>query len=1201
MKFFYKPLITLIPLFILFHLPASAITYYFSTSGSDANSGLSASSPKQSIAAATELMGDGNTILFKRGDIWYLPQKTIVLDNKSNFTLNAYGTGKRPVIAGMALIKDAWTYEGDNIWSSPTIYTDALRVFVDNVSRISLDDKADNNPVRADLNSSDEYLYEKTAKKLLIYHHSSTTPPENVVMIPGWPAPSLVNMLNTTNVTIRNIEFWGGGNIATIRINAPSSNINIDNCVITRSNLMGIFAINAQQNMNVVENLVIQNCIIDKSWTLAENNLKPTVFLDGDGVSFMHGVKNSLVKNCKISNWGHDGISVIATEFTTGIYGVKHNKFEGNEIFAGNSAYMHAFGITGYKDLAMYNIFKRNYCHGFSSANTVGGNTNFVFSNIFATVEVSPLLQHSQAPHAINLATWTLKDKRGISASVECKNNWIVNNTIYNTDTYAFLVDRSNTDGDVTTLAGNKIYNNLLHNYGLDTSFVRDLPTSNPPVKMGVRILTNVTAGVTSMRNNNFWAEWDSTATRAAVLYHKRYYNAAQLTDCIECGPNMVGDNTQSNPFFGKFYKLTSSSDDYLKTGGYSYAAAMIADGLPSGELVDYSGKVWPNVGKSIGAIQYIDGNDQVVEGGDTTYYKDADGDTFGDPNENIVASSIPEGYVRNGDDFDDNDADLYPGAVEKCNGKDDNGNGIIDEGAINTYFKDADGDQYGDPAISVMSCSAPEGFVDNPDDFDDTDPTLHPGAAEICNGRDDNGNGSIDEGVTTAFYLDKDGDGYGSNTMIITCTAPANYVANNNDCNDNNAAVHPDATEVCNGIDDNCDGEIDEGVKTTYYFDEDGDGYGNKNIPIQACAMPAGYVMNSNDCNDNSSAINPGATEICDNGIDDNCNGIINEGCVAVTPPTITINDPTVQEYNSGTRNVVFTLTLNKASTVPVSVSYATANNDATTADYVTRSGTITFAANVRTATFTIGIKGDILDEVNETFRVVLSKPVNATIAKTTGTCRITDDDVQPYMVIADATATENSQVALVKVSLNTISGRTVSVKFDTRNGTAVAPADYTSQLNGVLSFAPGEKEKYIRVTIKKDNIKEVNEKFNVALKEPSLVTVTRFVCVVTIQNSTAVVAKTLMLEEAPVEDQELEINATPNPSTNRFTLRITGGEGPLTVRATDARGRLVEIRTSVQPNSTITMGAGWMGGSYFIEAFDRKKRVSLKLIKIY
>jgi hypothetical protein len=148
--------------FILSCIPAAATTYYFSTSGSDSNNGLSSAAPKKSIAAANELMGNGNIILFKRGDVWYIPQGTIKLDNRSNCTLDAYGNGngKRPVIAGMALIDDTWTYEGKNIWSNPTGYNDALRVFVNNISRISLHHKANNNPVLADLNTTDEYWFD---------------------------------------------------------------------------------------------------------------------------------------------------------------------------------------------------------------------------------------------------------------------------------------------------------------------------------------------------------------------------------------------------------------------------------------------------------------------------------------------------------------------------------------------------------------------------------------------------------------------------------------------------------------------------------------------------------------------------------------------------------------------------------------------------------------------------------------------------------------------------------------------------------------------------------------------------------------------------------------------------------------------------------------------------------------------------------
>jgi Tol biopolymer transport system component len=85
-------------------------------------------------------------------------------------------------------------------------------------------------------------------------------------------------------------------------------------------------------------------------------------------------------------------------------------------------------------------------------------------------------------------------------------------------------------------------------------------------------------------------------------------------------------------------------------------------------------------------------------------------------------------------------------------------------------------------------------------------------------------------------------------------------------------------ATEVCNGLDDNCDGQIDEGVTATFYRDADGDGYGNPGDSIQACSAPVGYVANNTDCNDSLASVHPSAVEVC-NGIDDDCDGLIDEG----------------------------------------------------------------------------------------------------------------------------------------------------------------------------------------------------------------------------------------------------------------------------------------------------------------------------------
>jgi hypothetical protein len=115
--------------------------------------------------------------------------------------------------------------------------------------------------------------------------------------------------------------------------------------------------------------------------------------------------------------------------------------------------------------------------------------------------------------------------------------------------------------------------------------------------------------------------------------------------------------------------------------------------------------------------------------------------------------------------------------------------------------------------------------------------------------------------------------------------------VTSSNDCNDSSASINPAATEVCNTADDDCDGQINEGVGNTYYADSDGDGYGNAASTTVACTQPSGYVTSSNDCNDNNASINPGASEVCGNAIDENCSGSSNEGCCAVSATTVATN----------------------------------------------------------------------------------------------------------------------------------------------------------------------------------------------------------------------------------------------------------------------------------------------------------------------
>jgi N-acetylneuraminic acid mutarotase len=205
--------------------------------------------------------------------------------------------------------------------------------------------------------------------------------------------------------------------------------------------------------------------------------------------------------------------------------------------------------------------------------------------------------------------------------------------------------------------------------------------------------------------------------------------------------------------------------------------------------------------------------------------------------------------------------------------------------GVQTTYYQDYDKDGFGNPNVSKLACSQPVGYVADNKDCNDRSNVIYPGAPEICDKKDNDCDGLIDEGLAIqTYYKDYDKDGYGSSYKVEACSQPAGYVMVSGDCNDGNATVYPNAPELCDGFDNDCDGVVDDGLNlTTFYRDYDKDGYGTTATTKQACATPVGYVSEKGDCNDNNKAINPGAAEVC-NGIDDNCDGITDNGVTTVS-----------------------------------------------------------------------------------------------------------------------------------------------------------------------------------------------------------------------------------------------------------------------------------------------------------------------------
>ena len=192
--------------------------------------------------------------------------------------------------------------------------------------------------------------------------------------------------------------------------------------------------------------------------------------------------------------------------------------------------------------------------------------------------------------------------------------------------------------------------------------------------------------------------------------------------------------------------------------------------------------------------------------------------------------------------------------------------------------WADGDGDGFGAEGTMRLVCELSPGTADNDDDCDDGDAAVHPAASEICNGLDDDCAGGVDDGAddATTWWLDHDGDGYGGGAFEWTsCDAPSGYVGNDADCDDLDASVSPDGVEVCDGIDQDCDGLVDDNAEDalTWYVDGDGDGHGSDAVTVEGCEAPEGYVASTDDCDDAVATTHPGADELC-NDVDDDCDG---------------------------------------------------------------------------------------------------------------------------------------------------------------------------------------------------------------------------------------------------------------------------------------------------------------------------------------
>ena len=320
----------------------------------------------------------------------------------------------------------------------------------------------------------------------------------------------------------------------------------------------------------------------------------------------------------------------------------------------------------------------------------------------------------------------------------------------------------------------------------------------------------------------------------------------------------------------------------------------------------------------------------------------DADGDNYFDAR---CFNTDGDGVRAGGDDCNDGRRDVNPAASETCDHVDNNCDGNVDEGVLINVAPDADRDGFPVDGESRMECPGFAGLVAIDDDTlfdcDDANPTVNPGQVEICDLIDNDCNLVADDNTQIVpWYGDSDGDGFGSaaTRVVMSCEPVADTSILNTDCDDDNAAIHPAAAEACDGIDNDCNGRadyeitpgdfedddgdgsadircgaprgvdcddqdastgggtpescdgrdndcddnVDEGAtEVQWFYDGDRDGHGTNTNPafppVLSCSPPARYVGSAGDCNDRDPARSPDATEDC-NSVDDDCDGAFDE-----------------------------------------------------------------------------------------------------------------------------------------------------------------------------------------------------------------------------------------------------------------------------------------------------------------------------------
>ena len=468
---------------------------------------------------------------------------------------------------------------------------------------------------------------------------------------------------------------------------------------------------------------------------------------------------------------------------------------------------------------------------------------------------------------AVVATTFTENDAQGISGSNDKYGGAIfldqVDTVIVNN---SFFAGNTASQGNSSLAIGGGLYGQNLNIFNMYNTFFVENSASQNGASLALDVVTT-----TSMINNNFISSdnssslWLNNATGSAVnnIFYNNSIQAVNAPSSVTFSYNSWNANGSdvsggASMTIGNDGNISDVPDftAYTQDGNFENdnyilqcSSALIDAGEPSYSDVS-TGSCGNNTSTSdigaYGGFGLLDeDNDGVTalfdcdDGSNTTFPGAAENESLTecmrDTDEDGYGDSSAGGTVVAGTDCDDSDDDTFVGAAENE--------------STTQCMQDGDNDGYGNNSPSNSN-------VTSGDDCDDSNPTINPNAIEDpSNSIDENCDGSMTS-------VDSDGDGF---------SIPI-------DCDDADASVNPDADEYCDGVDNNCDGltDGDDSLDATlWYIDVDGDGYGeDNNFNEFSCTQPDGYVDNADDCDPFDPSSYPGATEILEDGIDQDCDG---------------------------------------------------------------------------------------------------------------------------------------------------------------------------------------------------------------------------------------------------------------------------------------------------------------------------------------